>query len=66
MTSAADAQKKLHGYLSASEIYNRATAAAREFSADLCGWRLLRGQRNEPLWPEIKVFYTGCATISSK
>jgi hypothetical protein len=36
----------------------------REVSANLCGLRVLRGQRKEFSWPLISVFYSGTATFS--
>jgi hypothetical protein len=37
-----------------------------QVSANLCGLRVLRGQRNEFPRPLISVFYTGAATFSFK
>jgi hypothetical protein len=37
-----------------------------EVSANFCGLRVLRGQRNEFRRPLISVFYTGAATFSFK
>jgi hypothetical protein len=59
-------KKKLRGFVPLANYADRETAACWRSSANFCGYRVLRGQRNGSRPSLVSVFLTGAATISSK
>jgi hypothetical protein len=60
-------KKKLRGFYFARELYRPSDRRfVGEVSANFCGYRLSRGQRNGSLLLLISVFKTGAATFSFK
>jgi hypothetical protein len=59
-------KQKKRGFGPIANYADRATAACCRSSANFCGWKVLRGQRNRSTRSLVSVFLTGAAAISSK
>jgi hypothetical protein len=66
LTAEAKTKTKLRGFGPRANYADRETAASWRSSANFCGYRMLRDQRNGFPRSLISVLLTGAATFSSK